>query len=213
MKEKLKTKEHEYFEKKRGKTGPESETPAAASLYQEIKDLQDQIKYLAEEKIVAVKQAEREIQAYLIQLDDHIRRFQIEYPPEQTEEKPLIKDESLNEPMKIDLPKKRKNANRSEKSESIIIKKKAKPLEDSSFSKKFKAKPSPSKGTIVVETNQGGPYCFCQKNEPGDMIGCDNPNCRYKWFHFGCVGITAAPAEGEIWYCPECEPNMLKRHK
>lgn len=45
-------------------------------------------------------------------------------------------------------------------------------------------------------------YCFCQKVSFGDMVGCDNDNCKYQWFHWGCVGLKNEPA-GE-WLCPEC---------
>ncbi|KAF8165697.1 hypothetical protein B0H34DRAFT_690096 [Crassisporium funariophilum] len=45
-------------------------------------------------------------------------------------------------------------------------------------------------------------YCFCQKQSYGDMIGCDNPDCPYQWFHITCVGVkTPLP---DKWYCPEC---------
>lgn len=45
-------------------------------------------------------------------------------------------------------------------------------------------------------------YCFCQKVSFGDMVGCDNDNCKYQWFHWSCVGLKSEPA-GE-WLCPEC---------
>ncbi|KAF9478668.1 hypothetical protein BDN70DRAFT_835664 [Pholiota conissans] len=45
-------------------------------------------------------------------------------------------------------------------------------------------------------------YCFCHKQSYGDMIGCDNPDCPYQWFHISCVGVkTPLP---DKWYCPEC---------
>lgn len=56
-------------------------------------------------------------------------------------------------------------------------------------------------------------YCFCQSVSYGEMIGCDNDDCRYEWFHWGCVGITAPPKDDEIWYCPDCAPKMEKRKK
>ena len=31
-------------------------------------------------------------------------------------------------------------------------------------------------------------YCICQQVSHGDMVGCDNENCPYEWFHFDCVG-------------------------
>lgn len=56
-------------------------------------------------------------------------------------------------------------------------------------------------------------YCFCQRVSFGEMIGCDNDDCKYEWFHWTCVGITAPPKDDEIWYCPDCAPKMEKRKK
>ncbi|KAI1707177.1 PHD-finger domain-containing protein [Ditylenchus destructor] len=42
----------------------------------------------------------------------------------------------------------------------------------------------------------------------GDMVACDNKNCPYEWFHYGCVGITAPP-KGK-WFCPHCVKNMRR---
>ena len=52
-------------------------------------------------------------------------------------------------------------------------------------------------------------YCFCQRASFGEMIGCDNVNCEYQWFHYGCVGIREQPS-GE-WLCPSC--RKLPRSK
>lgn len=48
-------------------------------------------------------------------------------------------------------------------------------------------------------------FCFCCKPAYGDMVGCDNDDCKRQWFHFGCVGLSRAPAEGEEWFCRDCE--------
>jgi len=45
-------------------------------------------------------------------------------------------------------------------------------------------------------------YCLCRKIAFGEMVACDNTECRYEWFHFACVGMDATP-RGK-WYCPEC---------
>ena len=52
-------------------------------------------------------------------------------------------------------------------------------------------------------------YCICQKVSFGDMVGCDNDNCEYQWFHYKCVGVTEEPV-GE-WLCPSC--RVLPRSK
>jgi len=37
-------------------------------------------------------------------------------------------------------------------------------------------------------------YCYCRQGEDGrQMIGCDNHNCPYQWFHFECVGLSRQP--------------------
>lgn len=56
-------------------------------------------------------------------------------------------------------------------------------------------------------------YCFCQRVSFGEMIGCDNDDCKYEWFHWECVGITSPPNDDDIWYCPDCAPKMEKRKK
>ena len=52
-------------------------------------------------------------------------------------------------------------------------------------------------------------YCICQRMSFGEMIECDNPKCKYQWFHFECLGITSAP-KGK-WYCPECRKLKKRR--
>jgi len=55
------------------------------------------------------------------------------------------------------------------------------------------------------------PYCFCRKQSYGDMIGCDNPNCPYQWFHILCVGVkTPLP---DKWYCPDCKKQTASERR
>ncbi|EKM53645.1 uncharacterized protein PHACADRAFT_163954 [Phanerochaete carnosa HHB-10118-sp] len=49
-------------------------------------------------------------------------------------------------------------------------------------------------------------YCFCQKLSYGEMVGCDNEDCRYQWFHLNCVNLK--PPLPDQWYCPECAPKF-----
>ena len=51
---------------------------------------------------------------------------------------------------------------------------------------------------------QNGVYCYCRQGEDErQMIGCDNHNCPYPWFHFECVGLSQPPRT-KYWYCPDC---------
>lgn len=55
---------------------------------------------------------------------------------------------------------------------------------------------------------QGPVYCVCQSLEDGgDMIGCDEEKCEYKWFHFRCVRLQTPPASNK-WYCPKCRESV-----
>jgi inhibitor of growth protein 4 len=49
-------------------------------------------------------------------------------------------------------------------------------------------------------------YCVCRRVSYGQMIGCDNDDCKFEWFHFDCVGLTEQPSGS--WYCPDCSPKF-----
>eukprot|EP00249_Psilotum_nudum_P011059 c22943_g1_i2 orf=316-1011(+) len=53
-------------------------------------------------------------------------------------------------------------------------------------------------------------YCYCNQVSFGEMVACDNPDCKIEWFHFDCVGIKDRP-KGK-WYCPDCAA-LVKRRK
>jgi hypothetical protein len=52
-------------------------------------------------------------------------------------------------------------------------------------------------------------YCICNRVSFGEMVGCDNPECKVEWFHFECVGLTHPP-KGK-WFCPECTAIRKKQ--
>lgn len=54
-------------------------------------------------------------------------------------------------------------------------------------------------------------YCICNQVSYGDMIGCDNEDCKVEWFHYPCVNISA-PAPDE-WQCPDCTEASRKKRK
>ncbi|CAJ0581444.1 unnamed protein product, partial [Mesorhabditis spiculigera] len=52
------------------------------------------------------------------------------------------------------------------------------------------------------EEDEESIWCVCKKPSDGDMIYCENEDCRIQWFHFECVGLSQAPIGH--WFCPEC---------
>ena len=45
-------------------------------------------------------------------------------------------------------------------------------------------------------------FCTCKEDKGGRMIGCDNPECPYKWFHLVCLRRKTVPRGS--WFCKEC---------
>uniref|UniRef100_T1KIJ1 Inhibitor of growth protein n=1 Tax=Tetranychus urticae TaxID=32264 RepID=T1KIJ1_TETUR len=54
-------------------------------------------------------------------------------------------------------------------------------------------------------------YCLCNQISYGSMVACDNEECQFEWFHYGCVGITQPP-KGK-WYCPPCTNQMKRKNR
>ncbi len=67
-----------------------------------------------------------------------------------------------------------------------------------------------SDGALILEEDNGNEsvYCKCQDDKPDEpMVGCDNANCKFKWFHYSCVGLKTKPRKAE-WYCSaKCRKN------
>ncbi|CAI4051411.1 hypothetical protein SKDZ_15G2150 [Saccharomyces kudriavzevii ZP591] len=67
------------------------------------------------------------------------------------------------------------------------------------------------------KNNQEEVYCFCRNVSYGAMVACDNVDCPFEWFHYGCVNLKQAP-RGK-WFCSEdCreiaeQKSKLKRQK
>ncbi|GME87683.1 unnamed protein product [[Candida] boidinii] len=64
----------------------------------------------------------------------------------------------------------------------------------------------PSASGMAGAEEDGELYCFCQQVSYGNMVACDNSDCKYEWFHYDCVGLKEPP-QG-IWYCPDCRKGM-----
>ncbi|AMD22985.1 HHR216Cp [Eremothecium sinecaudum] len=57
-------------------------------------------------------------------------------------------------------------------------------------------------------------YCFCRDISYGPMVACDNEKCEYEWFHYACVGLTAAPRDRDKWYCSDkCRKEASRSKK
>ena len=204
--EKVNQQSQAYFQGlKRLKQGSGSESPRSVELHNEIKKNQDQCKYLSDEKIVIIEETDKVIDSYLIQLDKHINRFQNDLRDMEVDQKP-IHEESLPETIISTIPKKRKIIHKGDRDTNIN--KKPKKMDEIPYKQPMKPSPFELPGDEPQAI-----YCLCQKQTDEVMVECDNPRCKYKWFHFSCVGLTSAPSEDEKWYCPDCKTKLQNKHK
>ena len=56
----------------------------------------------------------------------------------------------------------------------------------------------------IVDEADDTVYCLCQQTSYGEMIGCDNDDCPYEWFHLPCVGLTLGTRPRGKYFCPNC---------
>ncbi|KAI9197128.1 uncharacterized protein BJ171DRAFT_522784 [Polychytrium aggregatum] len=65
-----------------------------------------------------------------------------------------------------------------------------------------------------LEINPDEPkYCICRQVSYGIMLGCDNDDCPYEWFHMGCLNLKEPPPKGQKWYCEHCANARRKDTK
>ena len=53
------------------------------------------------------------------------------------------------------------------------------------------------------EASEEKKYCKCNQISYGQMICCDNPDCKIQWFHIKCVDIEDPNKLEKQWYCSE----------
>ncbi|QEU62429.1 Yng1 [Kluyveromyces lactis] len=56
-------------------------------------------------------------------------------------------------------------------------------------------------------------YCFCRDVSYGPMVACDNESCAIEWFHYPCVGLSAAPKPNEKWFCSDMCRKQYSNHR
>ncbi|XP_055451711.1 inhibitor of growth protein 1-like [Psammomys obesus] len=72
---------------------------------------------------------------------------------------------------------------------------------------KAKAESEAAPADLPIDPNEPR-YCLCNQVSYGKMIGCDNDECPFEWFHFPCVGLKRKPKGN--WYCPNCRGENAK---
>jgi len=72
---------------------------------------------------------------------------------------------------------------------------------------KFYTRPSlPSSLTTPSVDDDDAEWCTCQRYIEGSvLVGCDNSDCKVKWYHLQCLRLTSPP-EG-AWLYNDCHQN------
>ncbi|KAI3743108.1 hypothetical protein L1987_60811 [Smallanthus sonchifolius] len=167
------------------------------SLNKFLDEAQDEQKHairIADEKVALAVQAYDLVDAHIQQLDQYLKKFE-----EQRREKetvaaagtPGLNPDGNGKPVK--------EGGRGGRKKSRLA----------AAAATAAANPPSMDLDLPVDPNEPT-YCFCNQVSYGEMVACDNPDCKIEWFHYGCVGLKEQP-KGK-WYCSECS-GMQKRRK
>lgn len=128
-----------------------------------------------------------------------------------TRDKEKEKETAIKEEKEERKEENSKKNDRKEKSSSKVTKKTSNTKQTNSKVKKKKKKEKEVLPEDLPVDPDEPTYCICNRISYGDMIGCDNQDCKIEWFHFDCVNLTHKP-KGK-WYCPQCTIERKEKGK
>ncbi|MFS7988911.1 putative chromatin regulator PHD family [Helianthus anomalus] len=163
-------------------------------------DAQDEQKHairIADEKVALAVQAYDLVDAHIQQLDQYLKKFE-----EQRREKDIAAAAGTPGSNLDGNGKPAKEGGRGGRKKSRLA-------AAAAAAQVAAANPPSMDLDLPVDPNEPT-YCFCNQVSYGEMVACDNPDCKIEWFHYGCVGLKEQP-KGK-WYCSDCS-GMQKRRK
>jgi len=176
------------------------------------KDFKTTIEY-SDEKVALAVQTYELVDKYIRRLDIDLKKFETELAPTMGNMADLNYGNANGQSDSEDTPSRERRHKR--KGEDHQSEKKSKSGR-ASAEKALRRKSSESAGAQVWNVDLDMPidpneptYCLCKRVSFGEMVGCDNPDCKVEWFHFECVGLTTSP-KGK-WMCPECKKLLNTR--
>ncbi|KAF5473688.1 hypothetical protein F2P56_005659 [Juglans regia] len=188
----------------------QDEEVAIEKIRKDVESNQDSALSLCTEKVLLARQAYDLIDSHVKRLDEDLNNF----AEDLKQEGKLAPDERVFLPPLPIAPK-------SEKRKSFYGTPQAKRLDyrdrdwDRERDRDFELMPPPGSHrkefAAPVDVDQPidpnePTYCVCHQVSFGDMIACDNENCRGgEWFHYSCVGLTPETRFKGKWYCPTCK--------
>nr|GEW30613.1 PHD finger protein ING1 [Tanacetum cinerariifolium] len=177
---------------KSGNIGPGS---SLSKFSDEAQDEQKHAIRIADEKVALAVQAYDLVDAHIQQLDHYLRK--LEEQRREKENAAAAGSTALNS-----------DSNGKPVIHSGRGGRKKSRLAAASTATTTTANPSGMDLDLPVDPNEPT-YCHCNQVSYGEMVACDNPDCKIEWFHYGCVGLKEQP-KGK-WYCNDCSGNQKRR--
>ncbi|KAI9761727.1 MAG: hypothetical protein M4579_000821 [Chaenotheca gracillima] len=59
-------------------------------------------------------------------------------------------------------------------------------------------------------------WCVCRRPQGDEeMVACDDEECptHDEWYHLSCVKLAKVPADGELWFCPNCRGKQARNKR
>ncbi|GMH08263.1 hypothetical protein Nepgr_010103 [Nepenthes gracilis] len=135
---------------------------------------------IADEKVALAIQSYDLVDAHIQQLDQYLRNSEEEL----RRERDIASATGLSDP----------NADNAKSGSSRGGRKKTSLAASATVSAAATALSNPTSMDLDLPVDPNEPtYCFCNQVSYGEMVACDNPDCRIEWFHFGCVGLKEKP--------------------
>ncbi|KAL8167159.1 hypothetical protein V2J09_008658 [Rumex salicifolius] len=185
----------------------EDDEASFEKMRKEIEATQDNALNLSTEKVLLARQAYDLIDSHIKRLDEDLQNF----AEDLKQEGKIPPDEPIILPPMPIIPKieKRRTVYNTPISRRIDYKERE---WDRDKDSELMPPPGSHKKDFPVPADVDQPidpneptYCICHQVSFGDMIACDNDNCKGgEWFHYACVGLTPETRFKGKWYCPAC---------
>ncbi|XP_041995953.1 PHD finger protein ING1-like [Salvia splendens] len=158
---------------------------------------------IADEKVELAVQAYDLVDTHIQQLDQYLKKFDEDL---RRAERDAIAATPPTHYMNVKAGRSGKTSNRGRK-KTCVAAANVSVVSPSGTGATTAANPS-MELDLPVDPNEPT-YCFCNQVSYGEMVACDNPDCKIEWFHYGCVGLKEQP-KGK-WYCSDCVGSQRRR--
>ncbi|CAM8905541.1 unnamed protein product [Rhodiola kirilowii] len=153
---------------------------------------------IADEKVALAQQVYDLVDGHIQQLDQYLKKYDEE----------LRRDNAAATTMPVSNSEKsgkRADSERGRKKSRLAI---AAAATDATEAATSASNQTVTDIDVPIDPNEPT-YCLCNQVSYGEMVACDNTNCKIEWFHFGCVGLKEQP-KGK-WYCSECSAHQKRK--